>query len=70
VEPRADAPPTLVSSPLALASLEARDRFYGSHIGVAHGEPFVTRETLGVADPIDHFRRNAFARPLHFPERR
>lgn len=70
VRPRADAPETLVGSPLSLSSLEARDRFYGARIGVSHGEPYIVRETLGLADPVDHFRRNAFARPLFFPERR
>lgn len=63
-------PFTLVSSPLSLSSLEARDRFYGAHIGVAHAEPYVIRETLGLADPIAHFRSNSFARALVFPERR
>jgi hypothetical protein len=58
-----------VGSALSLSSLEARDRFYGAQIGVAHGEPYVTREVLGLADPVDHFRRNAFARPLFFPRR-
>jgi bacillithiol biosynthesis deacetylase BshB1 len=70
VEPRPEAPPTLVGSPLSLSSLEARDRFYGAQIGVMYGEPYVLRETLGLADPVDHFRRNSFARPLFFPERR
>ncbi|HSP79146.1 MAG TPA: bacillithiol biosynthesis deacetylase BshB1 [Myxococcaceae bacterium] len=70
VEPRAEAPSTLVGSPLSLSSLEARDRFYGAQIGVACGEPYVLRETLGLADPLEHFRRNTFARPLFFPERR
>lgn len=70
VEPRADAPATLVGSPLSLSSLEARDRFYGAQIGVACGEPYVLRETVGLADPVEHFRRNTFARPLFFPERR
>lgn len=70
VEARADAPPTLVGSALSLSSLEARDAFYGAQIGVAHGEPYVVRETLGLADPLDHFRRNAFARPLYFPGNR
>lgn len=69
VMPRADAPPTLVGSPLSLTSLEARDRFYGAQIGVAYGEPYVLRETLGLADPVEHFRRNSFARPLFFPDR-
>ena len=70
VQPRPDAPPTLVGSPLSLSSLEARDAFYGAQVGVAHGEPYVVRETLGLADPVDHFRRNSFARPLFFPPRR
>jgi N-acetylglucosamine malate deacetylase 1 len=70
VEPRADAPATLVGSPLSLSSLEARDRFYGAQVGVACGEPYVLRETVGLVDPVEHFRRNAFARPLFFPERR
>jgi bacillithiol biosynthesis deacetylase BshB1 len=70
VQPRADAPPTLVGSPLSLSSLEARDAFYGAQIGVAFGEPYVLRETPGLVDPLEHFRRNSFARPLFFPERR
>ncbi len=69
VEARPDAPPTLVGSPLSLSSLDARDRFYGAQAGVAFGEPYVMRETLALADPVDHFRRNSFARPLFFPER-
>ncbi|MCE9672051.1 bacillithiol biosynthesis deacetylase BshB1 [Myxococcus stipitatus] len=70
VEPRPDAPPTLVGSALSLSSLEARDRFYGARIGVAHGEPYVARETLGLVDPVEHFRRNSFEKPLFFPHRR
>ncbi|WP_434381946.1 bacillithiol biosynthesis deacetylase BshB1 [Melittangium boletus] len=68
VEARIEGPQTLVGSPLSLTSLEARDRFYGARIGVAHGEPYVLRETLGLKDPVEHFRRNAFARPLFFPD--
>jgi len=26
--------------------------------------------TLGLVEPLEHFRRNAFARPLFFPETR
>ncbi|MFY2563258.1 bacillithiol biosynthesis deacetylase BshB1 [Corallococcus terminator] len=70
VEPRPDAPATLVGSPLSLSSLEARDRFYGAQVGVAHGEPYVVRETLGLVDPVEHFRRNSFEKPLFFPHRR
>jgi bacillithiol biosynthesis deacetylase BshB1 len=64
-----DAPPTLVGSPLSLESIDARDRFYGAQIGAAHGEPYIVRHAIGLADPIDHFRRNAWAPPLFFPER-
>jgi N-acetylglucosamine malate deacetylase 1 len=70
VEARPDGPQTLVGSPLSLTSLEARDRFYGAQIGVSHGEPYVLRETLGLVDPVEHFRRNSFARPLFFPHPR
>jgi N-acetylglucosamine malate deacetylase 1 len=70
VQPDARAAPTLVGSALSLSSLEARDRFYGAQIGVAHGEPYVLREVLGLVDPVEHFRRNAFGRPLFFPQRR
>lgn len=70
VAPREGEPFTLVGSALSLSSLEARDRFYGAHIGVSHGEPYVMRETLGVTDPVEHFRRNPFASSLVFPERR
>ncbi|MEW5852105.1 MAG: bacillithiol biosynthesis deacetylase BshB1 [Myxococcota bacterium] len=69
VQPRADAPVTLVGSQLSLSSLEARDQFYGAQIGVSHGEPYIIREVPGLADPVDHFRRNSFARPLFFPGR-
>jgi bacillithiol biosynthesis deacetylase BshB1 len=70
VEARPEGPATLVGSPLSLTSLEARDAFYGAQIGVAHGEPYVLREAIGLADPVDHFRRNDLGRPLYFPERR
>ena len=43
-----------------LASIEARDRYYGSMIGTSHGEPLRTAAVLGVADPIRHFRDNRF----------
>ncbi len=58
---------TLVSSPLSLSSLVARDQLYGAQIGVAFGEPYISRETPGLSDPLDHYRRNSFARPLFFP---
>ncbi len=69
VTTRSDEAPTLIGSPLSLSSLVARDQFYGARIGVAYGEPYITRETPGLSDPLDHYRRNTFARPLFFPQR-
>jgi bacillithiol biosynthesis deacetylase BshB1 len=48
-------PPTLVSSPLSLSSIEARDAQYGAQIGCAFGEPFLTRQTVRIDDPVLHF---------------
>ena len=49
---------TLLSSPRAI---EARDRFYGSMIGVSHGEPLRAPNALGLVDPVAHFRHNGFS---------
>jgi N-acetylglucosamine malate deacetylase 1 len=57
---------TLVSAPLSLASLDARDRYYGSLIGVSHGEPLRAVATLGLTDPVAHFRANPFTDPQGF----
>lgn len=48
-------PKTLLTSPLMIDSMDARDRHYGSMIGVAYGEPFLTRSALGIDDPINFF---------------
>ena len=48
---------TLISSETFLRRLEARQRFYGSLIGVEHAEAFVVREALNVHDPIDLLSR-------------
>lgn len=52
---------TLVGSPRALQAIEARDRYYGSFIGVSHGEPFRVEATMGLTDPLEHFRANPFS---------
>lgn len=57
---------TLINTPVALAALEARDRYHGAMLGVTHGEAFLCRNTLGLVDPLDHFRRNDFATPHLF----
>lgn len=52
--------PTLIGSPLALDAIEARDRYYGGMIGTRAGEPFCAANTLGLVDPLAHFRQNPF----------
>ena len=42
---------TLVSSPLLLSSLEARDGFYGGMAGVAYAEPFFMKGPISMDDP-------------------
>lgn len=55
-----DDAPTLISAPGATAAIDARDRYYGSMIGVGHGEPLRTVMTPGLSDPVRHFRDNPF----------
>lgn len=55
-----DADPTLISAPGAIAAIEARDRYYGTMIGTSHGEPLRSPATLGLIDPLRHFRDNPF----------
>ncbi|MFN7966817.1 MAG: bacillithiol biosynthesis deacetylase BshB1 [Acidobacteriota bacterium] len=53
--------PTLISSHRAMAAIEARDRYYGSMIGVAQGEPLRTVATPGLVDLVKQFRDNPFS---------
>ena len=59
--------PTLISSPLTLSSLEARDRYFGAMIGVNYAEGFKVRNVLKIDDPISHFRENSNSESLFFP---
>lgn len=59
-------PGPLISSPLAVSSIEARDSFYGSQIGVQYGEAFILRNSLAINDPIGHFAANPVASALLF----
>jgi bacillithiol biosynthesis deacetylase BshB1 len=43
---------TNVSSEAFIRRLESRQRFYGSLIGVEHGEAFIVREALNIEDPV------------------
>lgn len=52
--------PTLISSHRAISAIEARDRYYGSMIGTAHGEPLRSVASLGVVDLVKQFRDNPF----------
>jgi bacillithiol biosynthesis deacetylase BshB1 len=53
-------PVTLIGSPGAYAAIEARDRYFGSMIGVSHGEAFRAPSVPGLVDPLRHFRDNPF----------
>lgn len=46
---------TLLNGPLGLAAFEIRDRYWGATIGATHGEPYVLREPVPIADPVGHF---------------
>ncbi|NVM01678.1 MAG: bacillithiol biosynthesis deacetylase BshB1 [Candidatus Helarchaeota archaeon] len=43
----------LIKSPFSVENLEAKDRFYGSLIGVRYGEPFLLRNPVKTSDPIN-----------------
>lgn len=59
-------PPPLIGSPQALQAIDARDRYYGSMIGVSHGEAFRLANVLGLSDPIRHFRDNPYSQAHAF----
>ena len=46
---------TLISSPLTIHSIKARDSFFGAQIGVSYGEPYILRHAIKINDPIDYF---------------
>lgn len=51
---------TLVGAHGSVAAIDARDRFYGSMIGVEHAEPLKSSTALGIADPLEHFREHDY----------
>lgn len=57
---------TLIGSANALDSIDARDRWVGSLIGVAFGEALKSPTVPGLVDPLRHFRENAFPAPHAF----
>ncbi len=51
-DPDSDEPPTAIASADFLEAIRARDRFYGSQIGVRFGEAYVVDGPLAVDDPL------------------
>lgn len=66
---RAQASNSLISSPLSVSSIMARDEYYGSMLGVKHAEPFYTKTAIGISDPLAFFRANTVREPLASPAR-
>ncbi len=58
---------TLVSSPLSISSVTARDAYFGSMLGAEYGEPFLLKTTVRLNDPLKFFRENAIREPLQSP---
>jgi N-acetylglucosamine malate deacetylase 1 len=56
-DPNSKEPETALSSEAFLRRLEAKQRFFGSLIGVDSAEAFVVREALNVHDPIELLSR-------------
>jgi bacillithiol biosynthesis deacetylase BshB1 len=56
-DPHSKEPETALSSEAFLRRLEAKQRFFGSLIGVDSAEAFVVREALNVHDPIELLSR-------------
>ncbi|MBP6875699.1 MAG: bacillithiol biosynthesis deacetylase BshB1 [Candidatus Eisenbacteria bacterium] len=55
-----DQPPTGISEPDFLLSLEARARHYGALIGRTFGEPYLVTRVVPMNDPVAHYE--------HFPK--
>lgn len=49
---------TLVSDPLSVSSIKARDSFYGSSVGVEFGEPYYSSTPLQISDPFSFYHEN------------
>lgn len=58
---------TLLSAPLTLSSIEARDRHYGAMIATRFGEPFLVRNAVPISDPLHHFRDHSLMLSQFFP---
>ena len=47
---------TYISRPEFIESVITRNKYYGSLIGVAYGEPFWIQEAISIADPVAQFK--------------
>ncbi len=56
-DPDSKEPETNISTEGFLKRVDARQRFYGSLIGVDHGEGFVVKEAINIIDPIELLTR-------------
>lgn len=59
---------TLLNSDKGLEHIELRDRYYGAMLGVSHAEPYLSAATLGITDPLAHFRSNPTTQAEFFDE--
>jgi bacillithiol biosynthesis deacetylase BshB1 len=66
----AGAAETLVNASLSVQALEARDRYFGSLIGVAAGEGLRGLGPVGLVDPVQHLRDNPFGEPILYEAER
>lgn len=67
VDAGANEPKTLITQPLSSESIQARERYYGSMIGVRFAEPYLTLNAIAVGDPLKHFRENSLHSAFTFP---
>jgi LmbE family N-acetylglucosaminyl deacetylase len=55
--PNSEEPETNISARNFLSRVDARQRFYGTLINVEHGEAFIVKEAIQIADPIELLTR-------------
>jgi bacillithiol biosynthesis deacetylase BshB1 len=61
---------TLLTSDHIFPAIEARERYHGGMIGVAKAEAYYLETGLGIADPVEHFRKNSAVNALFGLDRR
>jgi bacillithiol biosynthesis deacetylase BshB1 len=56
-DPSSTEPASRISSESFLRDAESRQRFFGALIGCEHGEAFIVKEALNIADPVELLTR-------------